>query len=277
MEAEEETYSQRDSPKTVTIYDTPKHIIAYHTFPSRTIIQSPFQKPIALNYGIIAFAWDTRKWMLVQASYTCEFLRILEGLYRNAELPRLLKHITIQELASLQKLSKSCFHFNALFHRVFPHKSTEELVYAKERFLSNGMIFLHYEIHRDQAASIRWRFPYSSPLDSRENSVDCALRAFKDYTGLDITHREKSFLGRDPFCEKAPNIHEGQRSEIRYWLVIYMSEPRLRSYRPFKYQENIKMFQAKWSSEEEVMEVLEPSKQAILREAKELIRENLLL
>lgn len=277
MEAEEETHSQDDLSKPVTVYDTPRNIVAYHTFPSRTIIQSPFQKPIALNYGIVAFAWDTRRWMLVQASYTCEFLRILGGTYRNAELPRLLKHITIQELASLQKLSKSSFHFNALFCKVFPHKGIEELVYAKERFLSNGMIFLHYDICRDQPASIKWQFPYSSPLGSRENSVDCALRAFKDYTGLDITHREKSFLGRDPFCEKAPNIHEGQRSEIRYWLVIYMAEPRLRSNRPFKSQESVKMFQSKWSSEEEVIEVLEPPKQAILREAKELIRENLLL
>ena len=250
-------------------------IVAYHTFPSRTILKSPFQKRTVVQYGIVAFSWKTQRWLLTQHKHSPPFLQILQGSYRNSELPRLLKHTTLQELALIQKLSKVSFHFNKLFFDTFPTKTIEELVYAKERFFGNGPLFLHYEICRDQPTAPRWEFPNEIPLQDNENSVDCALRALKMNAGLDITRNEKSFLGRDPFYERAPSIHEGQRCESRFWLVIYMKEPRISPFTGGRTQGEAKTERI-WCGEDDAMDLLLPSKQRVLQEAKKFIQENFL-
>jgi len=112
--------------------------VAYHSFPGRTIIKSPFGVSLRVSYGIIVFVWKTRKWLLVKRAYTTNFLKIVEGSYRNSELKETLGGLTLPEMKSLKNLSQNSFKFNAMFKTVFPNRSLEELVYSKERFLSSS-------------------------------------------------------------------------------------------------------------------------------------------
>jgi len=251
-------------------------IIPYYKFPSRIIVKSPFQKKINVYYGILAYAWDTRKWLLVQNKYTLQFVNILRGSYRNSEVPFLLQGLTHQELEHLQKLSVDSFNFNSIFFHVFPQLPVEDEIYAKERFFANGTLFLEYKASVDQPSNPGWMFPKGFPRSKMENSVDCAVRSFKEITNIEITRKEKSFFGRDPFCERDESEEDAigslqQRYETRYWLVIFMKEKSL----PRESDMN-ECSQKRWVSETEAMSLLDNKKQHMILEAKELIKENFL-
>ena len=248
----------------------PGNIIAYHSFPGRTIIKSPFEKPIRVSYGIVAFVWKTRKWLIVKRAYTTDFLKIVEGSYRNSELNVVLSRITVTELKSLQSLSRNSFKFNAMFKTVFPDRGLDELVYSKERFLASCDVIRNFVDLITQPNSGVWQFPCAEPKARGENPTDVALRAFKDQTGLEISRKEKSFLGRDPFSEKEilGNLLGDIREDCRYWLVIYMEEPHITE---------SKNMTIKYVVGPETKETLDLSKRMIIKEAEKVMRENFLL
>lgn len=237
----------------------PLVVKAYHTFPHRTIIRSPFQKRILVKYGLIAYSWKTQKWFLIHHVNTEYFKQILLGEYRNSDLPRLLNQITTDEISTLKNLSKDSFDFNQTFFDIFPNASTDDLIYAKERFFANGEGFINYKITSVHSTESGWEIPCDVLKNDRENPVDCAIRSFKDITGVEITYKEKSFFGRDPF------LIQDQREESRFWLVIFMEEPKISSK-----DEHF------WFSEEELQEILDEGKINVIQEAKELIQENFL-
>jgi len=150
----------------------------------------------------------------------------------------------------------------------------EDEIYAKERFFANGPLFLRYVSSKNQPITPGWIFPNGFTISKRENPVDCALRSFEEETGLKITRKETSFFGQDPFCESesSNSSHIGsfqQRYETRCWLVIFMKE----RYIPNE-DGQVKRI---WATEEEALSLLDLSKQRLLLEAKELIKENFLI
>lgn len=249
----------------------PSNIVAYHSFPGRTIIKSPFGVSLRVSYGIIVFVWKTRKWLLVKRAYTTSFLKIVEGSYRNSELKEALGDLTLPEMKSLKNLSQNSFKFNAMFKTVFPDRSLEELVYSKERFLSSSETIRNF-IHSDaQPKSSVWQFPCLISRDSEENPIDVALKALETQVGLEVTQKEKSFLSRDPFSEKKilGNLVDGGREEdFRYWLVVCMEEPKIEKQGDIEFQ---------LVSTSEAKDILDMSKRMVLKQAKQMIKENLLL
>lgn len=265
------TSSSSSSEEIITTYTTPK-VLAYHTFPTRKVVKSPFQKRIYVKYGIVAFSWKTQRWLLMNQNYTPFFTQILTGSYRNSDLLSLLRHITVDELESLQKLSEESFAFNDLFYKIFPNSNLDDLVYAKERFLGNGTMFIQYKADETQPTSLTWDFPCEPLLNERDNPVDCALRAFKEHTSLSITPKEKSFLGYDPFCVKeVGGVCEDQRCESRYWLVIYMDEPKI-----MRHNLDCENVQMNWCNSKEAIEMLGTQKGKIIEQAEAIIKENFL-
>lgn len=249
----------------------PGKIIAYHSFPGRVITKSPFKASTKTSYGIIVFSWQTRKWLLVKRAYTKNFMRIVEGSYRNSELKDVLSGVKTSELQSLHSLSHNSFKFNVMFKTVFPDKTLEELVYSKERFLASCEVIRNFSPLSLQSKSSMWQFPCMETGENDENPTDIALRALKVQAGLEVSHREKSFLGLDPFSKKeiAGGFLDTNESDCRYWLVVYMEEPKI-----IKEKGG---FQVLWTSSSELKEVLDIPERIILKKAKHVIKENLLL
>lgn len=249
----------------------PSNIVAYHSFPGRTIIKSPFGVSLRVSYGIIVFVWKTRKWLLVKRAYTTNFLKIVEGSYRNSELKETLGGLTLPEMKSLKNLSQNSFKFNAMFKTVFPDRSLEELVYSKERFLSSSETIRNFIYSDSQPKSSVWQFPCLFSRDSEENPIDIALRALETQVGLEVTQKEKSFLSRDPFSEKqilGNLLDDGREEDFRYWLVVWMEEPKIEKQGHIEFQ---------LASTFEAKSILDVSKRMVLKQAKQMIKENLLL
>ena len=196
----------------------PGKIVAYHSFPGRVITKSPFEVSTKISYGIIVFVWQTRKWLLVKRAYTTNFLRIVEGSYRNSELKDVLSGVTLPELRSLQALSHNSFKFNAMFKTVFPNKTLEELVYSKERFLAIREAIRNFSLSSLHDKASVWQFPCMKSGENDENPTDVALRALKAQAGLEVSYKEKSFLGRDPFSKReiVGSFLEGDGGDYRY-------------------------------------------------------------
>jgi len=263
------TTEDEKSPSGLLPRYRPGKIVAYHSFPGRIITKSPFEASNKTSYGIVVFVWQTRKWLLVKRAYTTNFLRIVEGSYRNSELKDVLSGVTLPELTSLQTLSHTSFKFNAMFKTVFPDKTLEELVYSKERFLASCEVIRNFSPSNLHDKSSAWQFPCMESGENDENPTDIALRALKVQAGLEVSHKEKSFLGRDPFSKREiVGSFLGGGADCRYWLVVYMEEPKI---------EEKGGFAVRWGSTSELKDVLDIPERMILKEAKQVIKENLLL
>jgi hypothetical protein len=248
-------------------------IVTYHQFPPRVIVDSPFEKKSNLSYGIVAFAWNTQRWFLVEKKSTEAFLDILKGNYRGSDLPKLLSSLTIRELELLRNLSEESFNFNHIFKEKFPQSSTEETVYAKERFFANLEEFRKFRTTSKQKYEPDWTFPHDTLRDKRENSVDCAIRSFESYSGIHISYKEKSFFGRDPFTEPIMSTNSQEFDEqssnnaissYRYWVVVFMKEKKPK-------------LNGKWVSKEEALSLLPRTRKELLLEVESFIGENFLL
>lgn len=252
---------------------SPKHrsgkLIAYHSFPGRTITRSPFETSIKMYYGIIAFIWKSRKWILVKRPYSRNFSKLVEGSYRNSQLTHILSGVTAPELHSLQNLSINSFKFNAMFKAVCPDKTLEELVYSKERFLANCENIRNFSSSNLRNEVNSWHFPKMESGET-DDPADIALKALKLQTGLEVTHREKSFLGLDPFSRReiVGDFLTSSGGDSRYWLVVYMDEPKI---------EITSEFSVLLEPDVSVEEKLCISEKMILRKAKKVMKENLLL
>lgn len=246
----------------------PDRLVAYHSFPGRVITKSPFETSIKMYYGIVAFIWKTRKWLLVKRPYSRNFLKAVEGSYRNSQLSDILSGITSRELQSLKSLSNNCFKFNAMFKTVFPNKTLEELVYSKERFLANCENIRTFSPANLRDRINEWHFPYRESKET-DNPTDVALKALKFQTGLEVTHSEKSFLGLDPFSKReiVGDFLGNSGGDSRYWLVVYMDEPKI---------ENSSGFSVLLEPDSDIEDKLCIPEKMILRKAKKVMKENLL-
>jgi len=116
-----------------------------------------------------------------------------------------------------------------------------------------------------------WQFPCLFSRDSEENPIDIALRALETQVGLEVTQKEKSFLSRDPFSEKkilGNLLDDGREEDFRYWLVVWMEEPKIEKQGHIEFQ---------LASTFEAKSILDVSKRMVLKQAKQMIKENLLL
>lgn len=271
---DDENISFIDNEKPLIAKYRPSKIVAYHSFPGRTIIKSPFESSLQVYYGIIVFLWETRKWLIVKRKYTTDFLKFVEGSYRNSDLKTILNGLNLEELNSLKTLSQNSFKFNAMFKTIFPEKNLEELVYSKERFLSSSETVKNFLHSSSNTKNYTWQFPCLLSKNSDENPIDIALKALKMQTGLEITQKEKSFLGRDPFSEKeflgnlSDLVDVGKNEDYKYWLVVWMKEPKI---------ENEGNFEFQWISSSNSKIFLNLPKRLILKQAKQMIKDNLLL
>ena len=84
----------------------------------RLILETPFTSKTTISYGLIVFAKDTKRWIVIQRKHSVEFLLLVKGTYRIVHLPFLLMNITSEEADILSKSIKSEDFFSDLFKNV---------------------------------------------------------------------------------------------------------------------------------------------------------------
>jgi ADP-ribose pyrophosphatase YjhB (NUDIX family) len=245
----------------------------YYQFPSREIIQPTYQKQRKLFYGIIAYSLFDRTWLVVKNKYTGAFCQILQGEYRIADLLKLVMRLRWEEWEKILYLSNHAFYFDRMYYTLFPFPSTEDLVYAKERFLSNGYEFQKLTVSKEQLErnQERWKFP-SGPRRPHEKPQDAALRNYKLCTQQEVRSTDLLFLGKEPLCERTLTINE-DKEEHHYWMLVYKDQTPTLS--PFAHKEKGQLsLDVQWCKESELKTLLSKSSLDVLNQSKTFLRKN---
>jgi hypothetical protein len=193
----------------------------YARFPGRKIVESPFKKKVDVHYGIVAFAADTQKWLILRRKSTPNFIYILQGRYRLSDLREIVAGITQKEFQVLQEATTDVSLLGKLLDEYSPSLSVEDRVYAQERFLAaintlNNWSETDFELRLESS----WLFPQGPTQSKTEHPIDCALRHFTQQTGISLGSSEISFFGQEPMIYLGEDL--GQRYETRCWVCIFL-------------------------------------------------------
>ena len=260
---------------------------SYTSLPGRTILSSPFLDRALVSYGIIAYAEDTGRWLLVNRQHSPEFIILIRGSYRFSELDHLLAGLTVKELSKLKGVLGCSLDreqaFAALFKQTIDGSPKDkDWQYAWTRF-QESFSYLQQAVQNLTGKEFtEWLWPKGRLSSNSEMPYRCAIREFSEETGIQIrlTGNGELKLANDdssssviclnntPLIESFRGTN-GRIYETRCWVIVFSKEIPVtnivESNRPSE------IGARKWVSEEETRELLQPNKIKVLNEALRLL------
>lgn len=237
-------------------------VSSYEELPHRITISSPFSEKRIFSYGIIPYARDTGRWLIVQRKHTPAFVTILKGNYRNAYLRLLLQGITKEELEILRMMIGHQELVYRYHNKIFTPVNHDEVRYAADRFLSP--YFAHcLELSKDNPENSEWIWPRGRPK-IHEDPLDCAMREFQEETGVTIDR--EVLISPVRFVESLRSLN-GRVYETTCWLAVFQTERELDDIA----DKQREILRAEWTDAETARQRLGSSRGKILDQAIEII------
>lgn len=247
-------------------------------FPNRIILQSPFVDKTLVSYGIIAFAQDTSRWLLVRRRHSPDFIFFMRGSYRKSEIPRLLLGCSSLELSKLNDILQGFTTFEHVFHETISN-FRRDFEYANERF-QDSLPSLRLVLPRISGESTtEWLWPKGRLHARYETPYVCAVREFCEETGLSIGNKSTYRDSESPYLASTKSITESFRSnngyiyETRCWVYIFPYEITTPAIDNLDSPGEIG--ECRWVSEDEAASLLKSNKYDVLKEAKSIIESRL--
>ena len=188
----------------------------------RLILDTPFTNKTIVSYGLIVFAKDTRRWIIVQRKHTIEFLLIIQGNYRISYLPLLMLNITQNEA----NLLKTCLNgdrsdFDQLY--IEELNLNQDIEYGYLRFIENKSLLLKLIdniVFKDNNLPWTWpkgRLDYYNSNHIMETPFECAKREFNEEVDTELPNA--SFISDQCLSEELITINN-RSIKSKYWLYI---------------------------------------------------------
>jgi len=141
------------------------------------------------NLSKIDFYKDKIKFLLIQRKHSYSYVEFIRGRYEKNNFESLHKLLKLMTLNEIEKIINNDFNilWNDLWQKTCKHKSFQkEFEISQQKFNHikqnyNILDFLNLKILYDTP---EWGFP-KGRRDKNEKNLDCALREFKEETGLD--------------------------------------------------------------------------------------------
>jgi len=198
---------------------------------TRLIISTPFLTRSTISYGLIVYAKNTKRWVLIQRKHSVEFLLIIKGLYRISYLPILLLCLTLNEFNMLKK----CIDDKEYFKNIHELLQLDNIgyEYACIRIEENKILFkklLNHTKINDNILSWNWpkgRLHYKKTTDFEntetimETPFDCAKREFIEEVEINLP--PPIYLSENYINNNIKTIN-GRIIESRYWVYIIENE-----------------------------------------------------
>jgi hypothetical protein len=135
--------------------------------------------PPTVSHGLIVYALDSQKWILVQRKHSAEFMVFIKGYYRLVHLPLLVRKFMPSEVAHIVEALKEIEYFNDLYTEVLclPPKG---LSYGRLRFSEVLKIIPSLLTMVAVDNTLTWSWPKGRPLYGtvKEDSLVTAKREF---------------------------------------------------------------------------------------------------
>lgn len=193
--------------------------------PYRLILHTPFVTKSTISYGLIVYAKNTKRWMIVQRKHSVEFLLLIRGCYRLTHLPLLLSCITQNEADLLSR----CMGLDT-FVKVYTDYlglDKEGLNYAIIRMMEVRDLIMNLLSKLDlRQNELKWTWPkgrmiYTSVSGEKETPFLCAKREFTEE--VEITLPDPLFVS-DTYISEQIHTITGRIIESRYWIYIINDE-----------------------------------------------------
>ena len=233
----------------------------YDKLPRRYVHRIPFATKTVTSAGIIAYAMDTKKVLLVRRKYSACFYIILSGAYRDDHLPFLVPGLTDYEISVIKRMMASPKIIPSVYKEILGESSGS---YNSWRYLCDRYSSVNLSVALNSVVGKKepeWLFPKGRPL-ARENGLACALREFKEETGLDISDNSTTLIMPSPLTE-INHVVAGKVLESKLYIALYRSQPEDIEIEPT----HDEIGAARWVSEEEALVLLDEQKHALLVQA----------
>jgi 8-oxo-dGTP pyrophosphatase MutT (NUDIX family) len=216
----------------------------------RLVINAPYQNKNVISYGLIVYAEDTQKWLLVQRRHSIEYIALIRGMYRLTHLPIFFDKMTREEIRTVQTYFTSNEKFKELYNSMYLEDTY--LDYALLRREENAELILNLVNQPRPGKELDWNWPrgrinYNRLLE-RERPFMCALREFAEEVEVELP---QAIRVSPNYISELIHSYIGRNIECRYWLYIIPHEFELPSI-----SENLEVSDRKWMSTAEATQNL---------------------
>ena len=206
--------------------------MSYADLPRRVIITNPHREKKISSYGVIAYAKNTRRWLLVQCKYSPGLSYIFYGAYRPAYIQNILLNMIRSEVEWIKKVvglpeDEGKEEFARAYQENLGRPLESFQAYDRICDLKNEI--LEYDVSQNLGERT-FSVPKgrSSP---REDSRKAALREFREETGVSAPY----LFPETVFLENSGMT--GRRYNIKCWICVIEEEVDLNNHPEFdKYE-----------------------------------------
>ena len=243
-----------------------KNTTGYSQLPNRLILNSPFNEKPKVSYGIIAYALNTGRFLLVRRLYSPEYIFLIRGSYRLSEIRRLLVGMSSEELNKIRDILKDPTLFEGIYRNTIC-SNIKDIAYPQLRFIES-MATLKTEIqHVKGQTTTEYLFPKGRTFNNLEPVLSCAIREFEEEAGIRIT--TQILVSPKPVVESFRSIN-GHVYETRSWIFLFPKE-----IEPPVIPSDSgpgEIGHRSWMNEEQAFNVLRESRMKVLRIASKMIQ-----
>lgn len=190
----------------------------------RIIVSAPFNIRTIISYGLMVFAKDTKRWVIVRDKHTIEYVLLMKGYYRSTFTKLLLSKITIEESIIIRKCLTNTID---VFVDIYLNNLKLEkngLLYAIVRMAEsrNNILEILDNINISNN-TLSWTWPKGRIQNYyfKETDFECALREFKEEVEIDLP---PSILNSDNYIEEHITTLTGRKLESRFWIYVIPKE-----------------------------------------------------
>ncbi|HSW76999.1 MAG TPA: NUDIX hydrolase [Candidatus Saccharimonadales bacterium] len=197
-----------------------------HIFYPRLVTETPFENTKIISYGLIVYAINTKRVIVVQRLHSVESLLILTGYYRPSLIPLLLPNTTLNEHDMFKKLiinDKQYYTEFCINHIGLDEKDVE---YGYVRFLESKNIIDDVLSKNPAYQELKWTWPKGrlSPEDKNDGLL-CAIREFTEE--VEITLPPPVYISNDYIITETIKTLSCKMIETRCWVYVIDHEPQL--------------------------------------------------
>lgn len=203
--------------------------LRYSDLPRRRVFNGSFKKKTLTSYGIMAFAKDTKRWLMVRSNHSFGLAYLLFGAYRPVDIDKILSTLTKTELNRTQSIVSL---FNGEDDDVIISRGLYDDLYIEYTGIKNTadvkkygycrMCDLRDEILEYDETNLEDENAYAFPKGRqkyREDTIVSATREFFEETGISVT----GSVNPTPITVSDTTFPEKQYT-IKCWVYLLEKE-----------------------------------------------------